>query len=588
MSSLSKKKNAATRFFITLRFVKFMDMTLKRKNILSYLLFLTGLVLADIATELLNVRIDLTEDKRYTISDPSKQILGNLDDVIFIRIYLDGEMPVYIKKFRSSIREKIDELKRFSGKNIQYEFRNPSEGSNEKRYAVFKELIYKGLSPLTIRENDAEGGTTQRMLFPGALVNYKGKELSVNFVKTNQRLSIEENLNLALQNLEYELINVIQKISRTNKDKIAFIEGHGELDDDSSWGIFESLNEYYDIEAVIIEGVPGILDEYKAVIVAKPMERWSEADKFVIDQYIMRGGRTAWFVDAVHIHEDSLSRGETTMGLICDHNLNDQLFNYGVRINPNVLQDMQCSKVRIDVSSPGMPPDFRFAPWTYFPLLWPPPDNLITKGIDLVKSQYPGVIDTVGNNPAIKKTYLLYSSEHAKVTNAPLIVSLSQVDEKITQQVFNMSHLPVAVLLEGEFNSPFRNRIVSQYITVPGFKFIPKSKQTKMIVVSDGDIIRNDVNKAGVELIPYRLGYDRHTEYTYGNNDFVMNIINYLTDENGLMEIKNRTFKMRLLDNTKVAYNYTKIILINTLVPPVIVILCGIIFVLYRRKKYRT
>jgi ABC-2 type transport system permease protein len=548
-------------------------------------LFLAGLVLLSIVADLFSLRIDLTEDRRYTISWQSKQILENLDDVIFIRIYLDGEMPVYIKKFRSAVREKLDELKRYSQKNIQYEFRNPSEGSSEKRYTVFKELMQKGLSPLTIRENDAEGGATQRMLFPGALVNYKGRELPVNFVKTNQKLSVEENLNLALQNLEYELMNVIQKISRTKRDKIAFVEGHGELDDNSLWGISESLSEYYDIEAVVIEGITGILDEYKAVIVAKPVERWPEADKFVLDQYIMRGGRTAWFVDAVHIHEDSLSKGETTMGLVCEHNLNDQLFNYGVRINPNVVQDMQCSKVRIDVSLPGMPPDFRFAPWTYFPLLWTSPDNPVTKGIDLVKAQYPGVIDTVGNKPGIKKTYLLYSSEHAKVTNAPLIVSLSQVDEKITQQVFNSSYLPVAVLLEGEFNSPFRNRIVAQY-TAPGFTFIPKSAKTKMIVVSDGDIIRNDVNRAGIEAVPYRLGYDRHTEYTYGNNDFVMNAINYLTDENGLMEIKNRTLKMRLLDNTRIAYNHTKIILINTLVPPAIIIVCGIIFVLYRRRKY--
>ncbi|MDR1338510.1 MAG: gliding motility-associated ABC transporter substrate-binding protein GldG [Prevotellaceae bacterium] len=560
-------------------------MTLKRRNILSYLLFLFGLILLGAVSDMLSLRLDLTEDRRYTVSEPGRRVVENLDDVIFIRVYLDGEMPVHVKKFKASVREKLDELKRYSRKNIQYEFRNPSEGSSEKRTAVFKELLQKGLIPLTIRENDAEGGASRRMMFPGALVNYKAKELSVNFVKTNQKLSVEENLNLALQNLEYELINAIQKISRTGKDRIAFIEGHGELDDNSLWGISESLGEYYDIDAVIIEGVPGILDKYKAVVVAKPLERWSEEDKFVLDQYIMRGGRTAWFVDAVNIHEDSLSRGETTMGLVCEHNLNDQLFNYGVRINPNVLQDLQCSKVRVDVALPGMPPNFRLAPWTYFPLLWPPLDNPITRGIDLVKAQYPGVIDTVGNNAGIRKTYLLYSSENAKVSNAPLIVNLSQVDEKITQQVFNRSYLPVAVLLEGEFNSPFRNRIVSQY-TRPDYPFIPKSRKTKMIVVSDGDIIRNDVNKAGIETRPYPLGYDRHTEYTYGNNDFVMNAINYLTDESGLMEIRNRTLKMRLLDKSKTAYSHTKIILINTLIPPAVIILCGALFVLYRRRKY--
>jgi ABC-2 type transport system permease protein len=566
--------------------MKLAIMTLKRRNILSYLLLISGLILLNTVMDTLSLRIDLTEDKRYTVSEPAKQIIKNLDDVIFIRIYLDGEMPVHIKKFRTSVREKLDELKRFSKKNIQYEFRNPSEGSNEKRSAVFNELINKGLIPLTIRETDAEGGSTQRMVFPGALVNYKGKELPVNFVKTGQKFSVEENLNFALQNMEYELANVIQKISRANKDKIAFIEGHGELDEKSLKGIFESLGEYYDIEAVIIEGATGILDEYRAVIVAKPMERWTEADKFVIDQYIMRGGRTAWFIDAVHIHEDSLSRGETTMGFVCEHNLNDQLFNYGVRINHNVIQDLQCSKVRIDVALPGMPADFRLAPWTYFPLLWPPPDNPVTRGIDLVKAQYPGVIDTVGNSAGIKKTYLLYSSENAKVTNAPMVVSLSQVDEKITRQIFDKSYLPVAVLLEGEFNSPFRNRIVSQYITVPGFTFMPKSTKTKMVVVSDGDIIRNDVNRAGIETVPYPLGYDRHTGYTYGNNDFVMNVINYLTDENGLMEIKNKTIKMRLLDNSKIAHNHTEIILINTAIPPAVIILCGIAFVLYRRRKY--
>lgn len=561
-------------------------MALKRKNILSYALLLLALVLLGIVTEAFNFRIDLTEDRRYTISEPSKQVIENLDDVIFIRVYLDGEMPVQMKKFRTSIREKLDELKRYSGKNIQYEFRNPSEGSDERRRSIFRELQQKGLIPLPIRENDAEGGATQRLIFPCALVNYKGKELPVNFVKNNQQLSAEENLNFALQNLEYELVNTIQKISRTTKDKIAFIEGHGELDDNSLWGISVSLSDYYDIESVTIEGAVGILDEYKAVIVAKPVERWSEADKFVIDQYIMQGGRAAWFIDAVHIHEDSLQRGEVTMGLVCEHNLNDQLFNYGVRINHNVLQDLQCSQLRINVALTDMPAEWRLAKWTYYPLLWPPLDNPITKGIDLVKAQYPGVIDTVGNNKAIKKTYLLYSSDHAKVTAAPLIVSLSQVNEKITEQIFNLSYLPVAVLLEGEFVSPFRNRMISQYINKPGFTFSPKSKNTKMVVVSDGDIIRNEVNKAGVETIPYELGFDRHTRNTYGNKDFAMNIINYLTDENGLMEIKNRTFKMRLLDSSKIAYNHTEIIVINTVIPPAIVILCGIAFIFYRRRKY--
>ncbi|MDR1895464.1 MAG: gliding motility-associated ABC transporter substrate-binding protein GldG [Prevotellaceae bacterium] len=563
-------------------------MSLKKKNILSFLLLLSALFLLNSLVSLLNLRIDLTEDRRYTIAEPSKKIIKNLDDIIFVRIYLDGEMPVKMKKLRTSVREKLDELKQYpGGKNIQYEFRNPSEGTDEKRDAVYRDLAGKGLSPLTIFENDLEGGASQRLIFPGALVNYKGKELAVNFIQQNQMSATDEaNLNFALQNLEYELINAIQKISRTSKDKIAFVEGHGELDDYSLDGIFMHLSSYYDVERLSIDAIPGILDEYKAVVIAKPMERWLEADKFVLDQYIMNGGRTAWFVDAVHVHEDSLSRGIMTMGFVCEHNLNDQLFNYGVRINHNVLQDLQCARIQIRLTTPDMSGGFRLVPWTYFPLLWTPSDNPITKGVNLVKAQYPGVIDTVGNNPEIKKTYLLYSSDKAKVSNAPMVISLSQIEEKITQRVFNQSYLPVAVLLEGEFVSPFRNRLISQYVNDSQFAFKSKSQKTKMIVVSDGDIIRNEVRRSGINIEPLPLGFDRNTNNTYGNKDFVMNIINYLTDENSLMDVKNRTFKMRLLDNSKVAKNHNKIVAINTVLPVVVVIVCGIIFLWYRRRKY--
>lgn len=562
-------------------------MPLKRKNILSFVLLLLAIILlVIIINNLVTFRVDLTGDKRYTVSAQSKQVIKNLDDVVFIRIYLDGEMPVQMKKFRTSVKEKIDELKRYSSKNIQYEFRNPSEGDEERRTNLYIELRQKGLEPLTIYESDIEGGATQRVLFPGALVNYKGKELSVNFVQNNQVLSSEENLNFALQNLEYELVNVIQKISRVSEDKIAFIEGHGELNDYESADILTSLAEYYNVERVTIDGMPGILNEYKAVIIAKPQGRWSEADKFVMDQYIMQGGRTAWFIDAVQVFEDSLTVSERTFGIAANHNLDDQLFNYGVRINYNVLQDLQCAPITVNVAPAGMPSQFQLVPWTYFPLLFPPSDNPITKGLNVVKSQYPGVIDTVGNNPAIKKTYLLYSSDKAKVTATPVLVSLSQIDESVAEKNFNQSYLPVAALLEGEFVSPFRNRITANYTQGADFDVKVKSVPTKMVVVSDGDIIRNDVRRTGTRVTPMPLGYDRNTNITYGNKDFVKNIVNYLTDENGLMEVKNRTFKMRLLDASKVAENHTQIIILNTLVPVVFVVICGILFIWYRRRKY--
>lgn len=557
-----------------------------RKNLFSFVLLLLAVLLLGIVSEQLYWRYDLTSDKRYTLSKPAKEIMNKLDDVVFIRVYLDGEMPVTLKKFQHSVKETLEELQRVAGKHLNYEFRNPSEGNDHQRNTLFEELHRKGLQPFPIRENDAEGGATERLLFPGAIVNYKGRELSVNLIQNNPILSPEENINFALQNLEYEFVNTIQKISRTTKDKIAFIEGHGELDDYAVGDISRELLEYYEVERVVLGSDPGLLDKYKAVIVAKPLEKWSEADKFTLDQYIMNGGNTAWFIDAVYIHEDSLSRGELTFGMICEHNLNDQLFQYGVRVNPNVLQDLQCGAMQVNIAPAGMPADFRLSPWTYFPLLSPPENQAITKGLNLIRSQYPGVIDTVGRNAAVKKKFLLYSSDKAMVTDAPLLISLSQINEKITQRNFNRSHLPVAVLLEGVFESPFRHRSVNQYALPANRTFKGQSEPAKMIVVSDGDIIRNEVSRRADRTSIFPLGYDRHTNITYGNKEFVKNCINYLTDDSNLMEIRNRTFQLRLLDKSKMVNNRTSIVLMNTVAPLVLVIAAGMLFVWLRKRRY--
>lgn len=562
-------------------------MSIKRKNIFAYIQLLAGVLILYLAVSALSLRLDLTDDKRYTVSEQSKLILADLDDVVFMRIYLDGEMPVSLKKFRNSIREKMDELSRISKGKLQFDFRNPSEGDESRRAALHRELLSKGLVPVAIEETDSEGGSIQRMIFPSAIVNWRDREMPLNFFHENTMLSIEENLNLALQNMEYEIINTVRRISRTVRDKIAFIEGHGEVDDYGLAGIFSGLKDGYDIDRINIDADPACLDEYRTVVIAKPLERWSEADKFVLDQYIMSGGRTAWFIDAVHVHEDSLSSGMLTMGFVCEHNLNDQLFNYGVRINSNVIQDLQCAKIKVTSSppTPDAPPKFSLVPWYYFPLLWTSLDNPITRGVNLVRTQYPGVIDTVGANPRLKKTFLLYSSDKSKITAAPLFISLAEIGERITEQHFNKAHLPVAVLLEGEFVSPFRNRIVSQYLKDSNRTFKAKSENTKMIVVSDGDVIRNEVSRS-FDPKPHPLGFDRNTGQIFGNLDFVVNIIDYLTDSDELMNIKNRTVKMRLLDRLKVVENRSLIIVVNTVFPAIAVLLGGIAFALYRRRKY--
>lgn len=556
------------------------------KHVKQFAILVLAVIAVGMLAEKIRFRLDLTSDKRYTISEAGRQTMKDLDDVAFVRLYLDGDMPVQMKKFRTSIKETLDELGRYAGANLQYEFRNPSEGGDEKRKAMYEELTSAGIRPLTIHENYAEGGTSQRLLFPGARVSYKGKQMTVNLIQQNPMFSAEENLNFALQNLEYEIVNTIRKLSGKDEKRIAFIEGHGELDDYEVGDIIKELSEYYTVERLSIDGELNVLDNYHAVIIAKPLKRWPETDKFVLDQYIMQGGKTAWFIDAVQVYEDSLTRGETTVGMLCEHNLNDQLFDYGVRVNPNVIRDLQCARRLINIAPAGMAADLKLVPWTYFPLLWPPPDNAITKGLNLVYAQYPGVIDTVGRNAELKKRFLLYSSDKSQTVNAPMLINLAQIRDKIEPERFSASYLPVAVLLEGIFDSPFRNRMVAESLGAVEFK--PRSKPTKMVVVSDGDVVRNDVSRRAARTTVFPLGYDRNTNLTYGNKDFVKNIVNYLVDESQLMEIRNRTFQMRLIDKAKVAKYKTRIILANTVLPPILIILSGLIFVWLRRRKYST
>ena len=557
----------------------------RRKNIVSLIVVLAAILLINFIVQSFYFRIDLTSDKRYSVADISKKIMNDLDDIVFVRVYLGGEMPVTMKKFQRSIREKLEELANYSGGNLQFQFRNPAEGTEQERNAVYAELSKKGITPIIIQENDIEGGSIQRLIFPGAIINYRGKEVSVDLVQQNPRYSVEENLNFAQQNLEYNLSNVIFQISRVEKPRIAFIEGHGELKD-IELDIMYELGEFYDVGRAVLNGSVGIVDDCRAVIIAKPMQKWSEEDKLVIDQYIMNGGRVAWFIDAVHIREDSLAHGDLTLGTVAEHNLDDQLFHYGVRVNSNVIQDLQCASLPINFAPGGMPPDFRPVPWPYFPLLIPPNSSPITKGLNLIRSQYPGVIDTVGMSDKVKKAFLLYSSEYSRVFNAPIMVRLAEIEEKYSQKDFNQSHLPVAASLEGVFSSPFRNRMVSQYNHGEAFDFKAQSKETKMVIVSDGDVIRNDVVSRGGRMTPYSLGIDKYTGQTYGNKEFVKNIINYLADDDELIEIRNYDYILRLLDKSKIAQYHTSIILINTVLPILLVLLAGIVFIWWRKRKY--
>ncbi len=564
-----------------------MKKNLKKENIVSLIILLVIILLVNYISSNAYFRLDLTSDKRYTLSDASINILDSLDDYVYIEIYLDGDMPIGFQRMQKSVMELMEEFRVIAGKNIQYQFINPSKSDNQsERNALYQDLYDRGLTPTNVKDRDEEGGLAEKILFPGAFITYKDRETPVNLLVNNPGSSAEVNLNKSIQTLEYEFINSIRKISVENRKKIAFIEEQGELDEFYTGDITRALNEYYDIDRVTINDYINILEPYDAVIIAGPTEPYTEKSKFILDQYIMNGGKVLWFIESVFVSMDSLSTGSSTFVLMSDVNLNDQLFRYGVRVNSNVIQDMHCAFVPVNTAVAGTQPKFTPAPWLYFPLLMPPNNNPITRNLNMIKSEFPSVIDTVGGNSEIKKQVLLHSSASTRVLNIPLLVSLEQLKEQVDPLTFNQPYSPIAVSLEGKFQSVFKNRSVKNFTEGTETEFKEYSIPTRMIVVSDVNIIKNDVvnRPDGVFITP--LGYDRYTQQTYGNKEFVMNAVHYLVDESGILNVRSREIKLRILDKLKIKEERLKWQMVNTVLPVFIVIIFGILLTLLRKRKY--
>lgn len=559
----------------------------KKQNIIQLALALVILMLINYISSQTFFRIDLTSDKRYTLSEITHELIDSLDDVVYIEVYLDGDMPIGFQRMQKSVKEMLDEFRVIAGENIQYTFVNPSRSSDQsERNALFRDLYERGLEPTNVKDRDDEGGVAEKLLFPGAIVTYRDKETPVNFLKNNPAFSAEVNLNNSIQDIEYELVDAIRKIAAKKRKKIAFVEGQDELDEFETGDITKALAEYYSIDRVTIKDYLNILEPYDAVIIAGPKEEYTEKSKFILDQYIMNGGKVLWFIDAVNVNMDSLSTGSSTFALINDVNLNDQLFKYGVRINPNVIQDVQCAVIPVNTSVSSTQPKFSPAPWLYYPLIIPPDNHPVTKSLNLIKTEFPSVLDTVGAGSKIDKEILLSTSANARVLDAPLLVNLAQVREQVNPGAFNKAHLPIAVLLEGTFESVFKNRYLENIIGKTDFSFVETSENNKMIVVSDADIIRNEVRERADGVFISPLGYDRYTKQTYGNKEFVMNAVHYLVDQKGLLDLRSREFKLRVLDKARIIDERLKWQLINTIVPIFFVLVFGGILMFIRKRKY--
>ncbi|HUV00021.1 MAG TPA: gliding motility-associated ABC transporter substrate-binding protein GldG [Bacteroidales bacterium] len=556
------------------------------KSVLQFISAVVVVICLAAAGSFLRVRVDLTEDKRFTLSEPTRNVLSGLRNDIFIQVYLEGEMPIPFKRLKRSVKEMLEEFRIISKRRLDYEFINPSEGKDTgERESLYKELRAKGLNPVNVQAGDDEGGSSQKIIFPGMIVNYNGAEVPVNFLRNNIDVPAEQNLLHSIEGLEYEMIQTISALSSDTIYKVAFIEGHGEFPEIEVADITLHLAKFFTVDRGVIGGNPGILDKYSAVVIAGPEREFNENDKFVIDQYIMNGGKVVWLYEEVSVNTDTLVYGET-VALYRPLNIEDQLFRYGARINPVIVQDLECMLIRLTVMSGGSPQQIVSAPWFYFPLLSPSSDHPVTRNLNKVKGEYTNYIDTVGLDRAISKRVLLSTSPFARTLSPPFIISLKEAELIPVESNFNKSNLPVAVLLEGVFPSAFRNRMTDHLIPDKNLTVKTESVRTKMIVIADGDIIRNEVRRSGTAEIHYPLGQDRYTGQIFGNRDFILNCLNYLVDDNGIMKLRSRELKLRLLDRNRIRTERLKWQLVNITVPVLIVILAGILYGFLRKKYY--
>jgi ABC-2 type transport system permease protein len=404
-------------------------------------------------------------------------------------------------------------------------------------------------------------------------------------------------INRAVNDLEYEMTNSIRKLYANKKPTVAFIEGHGELDSLETKDISLSLEEYYSVSRVKIDSnltslvyrgerdsLVKFVPRFKAIIIAQPDSAFSEKDKFIIDQYIMRGGKVLWIIDRVEASMDSLSRNPASLVYPKDVNLDDQLFKYGARINTNLIMDLRSSVIPIIVGRVGNQPRYEPKRWPYFPLSLPPSNHPIVNNLNATRFEFASSIDTIAAE-GIKKTVLLSSSKRTQLINTPARISLNILKEQPDPRFYNLQNIPMAVLLEGRFTSNFKNRIPPAIKENKQIGFLEQSeKDGAMIVVSDGDVIKNGVSKTTGRLSP--LGYDKYTGELFGNRDFVLNCLNYLCDDSGLISVRSRIIKTRLLDDTKIKGERTNIQLKNVLVPLLIIALMGFILNFLRRRKF--
>ena len=554
----------------------------KKNNLKQLGLLAAGLFILNFASHFIYHRFDLTQDQRYTLSETTKKIIDGVDSPLIIDVFLEGNFPGEFKKLQNETRQLLEEFNAYNS-NISFQFVNPIE-KEEERVTTMKKFYDKGMLPINVTLEE-KGKQTQEVVFPWALANYGNKGAKVQLLKNLMGATTEQKVVSSVQHLEYAFADAINKISKEKQKKIAVIKGNGELIEPFMADFLRTVKESYYIGPFTLDSVAKqptqtleALKKYDLAVIAKPTEAFTEEEKQVLDQFIMNGGKTLWLVDAVSADMDSLyNETGTILAAQRELNLTDMFFKYGIRINPLLVKDEYATPIKLASGNQGSETQMQEYTWKFAPFIYPTSTNPIVKNMEGIKFEFASPIEILKND--IKKTVLLSSSEYSKTVGTPSPISLDMVTEETTPEEYEgKGLLPVAVLMEGKFKSAYQNRV----LPFKDNSFQATGKENKMIVISDGDVIKNQLDKG----VPLELGFDKWTNQLYGNKEFLMNCVNYLLDDNGLINIRSKDVDLPLLNKEEVYKNYTTAQMVTVGLPIVILAIFGFLFTFLRKRKY--
>lgn len=550
---------------------------MKKKHLIQFLVGIVLIVVLNVLASHYFFRIDLTEEKRYTVSDATISVMESLDDEVYVKVYLEGEFPAGFKRLQNSIRETLEEFQVYAGKNVQFRFIDPTAIADKKaRNKFYMELAQKGLQPTNVVDKEGDQ-RTEKIIFPGAIVSYKGKEMPVLLLKGNKARSPEEILNQSVEGVEFELASAIRKLTQKERKRIGLMLGYSRLPAARIADLTTSLQESYEVFPVDLPRSP-TLQGLDAILVIKPDTAFSEVDKYKIDQFIMHGGRALFFVDALRI--DSVP-AQGTIAFPYALNLDDLLFKYGVRLNGTLVKDLMAARIPLNVGTMGDQPQINMMPWVFYPLINNFGKHPIVRNLDAVYTKFVGTIDTV-RAKGIAKTPLLLSSQYTRVVPAPAEISFNEARKDPNPALYNRGVLPVAYLLEGKFESLYKNRVLPGDERAKTFK--AEGAASKIIICSDGDVVVNEFDRRKNQPLP--LGFDRFTQTVFANKDFVLHAVDYLTDAGGIIAARNKEIQLRPLDKLRLREERVWWQIFNLFAPLLTVFLFGIVRNSIRKRKY--